>query len=485
LTRSNSAVKPNFGVQTPRIEWVPPGSPHPDQEAALEFAEAADFTLQDWQNHVFSSSLLEKRPGKWASFENGLVVPRQNGKTELAVARMLAGALVLDERLIIYTAHLAKTSEEAFRRIREKIAEVDWIGREVKHVWRSNGREVIEFRNGARILCQTRTPSSGRGFAKADCVFLDEAMYLPASSIASILFILGRAKNPQLWYMGSAPNQLTQPDSVALAAIRLRALEQNDPSLFYAEWSMPYDHPDAVPVGVLTDPEYLAGANPAYGMGLSHETCENEYRAARADIKSFIIERGGVGDWPAVDAEDTVIDLDRWAELADPDGAIQGAGVFALDVSPDRAWASIGVAGKRADGSYQVEVAEHKRGTAWVVPWLEQRRAKVVFDGRGPAGSMEPALVAAGIEVEPVTTGEHCRACGIFYDAVAEGTVRHLNDTLLSAALAAAQRRQVGDSWLWSRAATGADISPLVAVTLALAAAVGETPKSFVAVAFA
>ena len=172
MTRSNSAAKPNFGVQTPRIEWVPPGTPHPDQEAALEFAEAADFTLQDWQNHVFGNSLLEKRPGKWASFTNGLVVPRQNGKTELAVARMLAGALVLDERLIIYTAHLAKTSEEAFRRIREKIAEVDWIGREVKHVWRSNGREVIEFRNGARILCQTRTPSSGRGFAKADCVFL-------------------------------------------------------------------------------------------------------------------------------------------------------------------------------------------------------------------------------------------------------------------------------------------------------------------------
>lgn len=428
--------------------------------------------------------MLEKRPRKWASFENGLVVPRQNGKTELAVARMLAGALVLDERLIIYTAHLAKTSEEAFRRIREKIEEVDWIGREVKHVWRSNGREVIEFRNGARILCQTRTPSSGRGFAKADCVFLDEAMFLPSASLASILFILGRADNPQLWYMGSAPNQLTQPDSVALAALRLRALEQNDPSLYYAEWSMPYDHPDSVPLGELLDPVALAIANPSYEMGLPHEQCENEYRGARSDIKAYIVERGGVGDWPAVDAEPTVIDLDRWAELADETGVIEGDGVYALDVSPDRAWASIGVAGKRPDGNFQVEVVEHNRGTAWIVPWLEQRRAKVIFDGRAPAGSMEPALVAAGIEVEPVTTGEHCRACGIFYDAVAEGTVRHLNDSLLAAALGAAQRRTVGDSWLWSRAPTGADISPLVAVTLALAGAIGATPNKFVAVAF-
>jgi hypothetical protein len=33
-------------------------------------------------------------------------------------------------------------------------------------------------------------------------VILDEAMYLPTAAIASILFILGRADNPQLWYHG-------------------------------------------------------------------------------------------------------------------------------------------------------------------------------------------------------------------------------------------------------------------------------------------
>jgi phage terminase large subunit-like protein len=122
--------------------WIPPGKPHPDQEAVIEFADAAGFTLQVWQNDVLGDSLLEKRPHKWASFENALVVPRQNGKTELAIARMLAGALVLGERLIIYTAHLARTSEEVFRRTREKIEEVDWIAREVKHTWRANGPRV-------------------------------------------------------------------------------------------------------------------------------------------------------------------------------------------------------------------------------------------------------------------------------------------------------------------------------------------------------
>ena len=142
MTRSGIAATRNLGAQEPRIEWTPPGSPHPDQEAVLDFAEAAGFTLQEWQSRVLGDSLLEKRRGKWASFENALVVPRQNGKTELAIVRTLAGALVLEEKLIIYTAHLGRTSQEVFRRTCDKIAEVDWIDREVRHVWRSNGSRV-------------------------------------------------------------------------------------------------------------------------------------------------------------------------------------------------------------------------------------------------------------------------------------------------------------------------------------------------------
>ncbi len=484
MTRSGIAATRNLGAQEPRIEWTPPGSPHPDQEAVLDFAEAAGFTLQEWQSRVLGDSLLEKRRGKWASFENALVVPRQNGKTELAIVRTLAGALVLEEKLIIYTAHLGRTSQEVFRRTCDKIAEVDWIDREVRHVWRSTGRESIEFKNGARILFQTRTPSSGRGFAKAHCVIMDEAMYLPTAAIASILFILGRAQNPQLWYLGSSPDQVTQPDSVALAAVRERALSQQDESLYYAEWSMPYDHPSDVPNAVLADPVAWAASNPALGYGLPEEHVANEFRGA-PDKRVFAIERGGVGDWPSLLETDGIIDPEAWAQLADPGGVITGKGVFALDVSPDRAWASIAVAGKRGDDLLQVEIVEHRRGTGWVVPWLAERKSKVILDARSPAGSLIPALEQARIEVEPVTTGEHCRACGLFYDAVAEGTLRHLDDTLLSIALAAARSRQVGDSWLWSRDPTGPDISPLVAATLALWGAGSAQPNNFTAVAFA
>lgn len=466
-----------MGAQLPRIEFVPTGVPHPDQEAVIEFAEAAGFMLQDWQNHVLGGTLLEKRPGKWASFENGLVVPRQNGKTELAIARMLGGALVLGERLIVYTAHLAKTSEEVFRRTRDKINEVDWIAREVAHVWRANGREAVEFRNGGRILFQTRTPSSGRGFAKADLVVLDEAMYLPVASLASIIYILGRAPNPQLWYLGSAPDKLEQPDSAALAAVRLRGRSGDADSLYYAEWSMPYERPDEVPEDVLRDPEALAAANPAYGLGLPEEQVRNEYEAT-PDKRVFAIERGGVGDWPSMSGADAVIDPNVWALLSDAKGRIEGDAKYALDVSPDRAWASIGVAGTRPDDLYQVEVAEHGRGTGWIVPWFVARPGvEVVLDGRGPAGSLINDLERAGVKVEPVTAPEYAQACGAFYDAVANQTVRHLSDPLIAAALTGARKRKLGDAWAWDRASDGPPITPLVAVTLALAGIGAERPK--------
>jgi len=156
-----------------------------------------------------------------------------------------------------------------------------------------------------------------------------------------------------------------------------------------------------------------------------------------------------------------------------------------LDVSPDRAWASIAVAGKRADDLHQVEIVEHRRGTGWVVPWLEERKKLVVLDGRSPAGSLLPSLEAAGIEVEPLTTGEHVKACGAFYDAVAEGTIRHLDDQLLATALAVARSRPVGEAWLWTRDPTGPDILPLVAATLAHWGALNHSKTNFVAVAFA
>ena len=63
---------------------------------------------------------------------------------------------------------------------------------------------------------------------------------------------------------------------------------------------------------------------------------------------------------------------------------------------------------------------------------------------------------------------EHAQACGSLYDALVGRKVRHLGTPELTAAVDGAKTRVLGEAWAWSRKSSAIDISPLVAVTLAL-----------------
>src|SRR5205823_6021141 len=141
--------------------------------------------------------------GRWAAFEVGLVVSRQNGKGGILEARELAGVTEFGERLLIHSAHQFDTSMEAFLRMENLIEEAGLVGELRKRggVSRSHGAEGFSFRNGARLRYRTRTKGGGRGFS-ADLIVLDEAMILQESSLAALLPTLSARENPQVWYTG-------------------------------------------------------------------------------------------------------------------------------------------------------------------------------------------------------------------------------------------------------------------------------------------
>ena len=62
------------------------------------------------------------------------------------------------------------------------------------------------------------------------------------------------------------------------------------------------------------------------------------------------------------------------------------------------------------------------------------------------------------------STRDLAAACGIFYDAVMDGTARVRPSLVLNQAAVTARRRHVGQMWVWSRVDGG---SPLVAASLA------------------
>jgi phage terminase large subunit-like protein len=472
------------GTQKPRVFYVPPGLDVADAFygdlflRAIELCSDAGLELDEWQQLCLAVSLAQNAAGKYYAGEIGVDVARQNGKGGFLEAREITGLyLVPTEQLIVHSAHEFPTSAEHFRRIEALISDCPRLHREVKPrgiKW-SHGDEGIELRNRKRIRFRTRTKAGGRGWS-GDLMVLDEAMELPEGAFGSLFPSLSARPNPQIVYTGSAVDKTVHQDGIVFARVRERGLAGDDPGLAWLEWSaeakddMGQDlGPDSVSPDLLADPETWAQANPGLGIRISPTFVAKELRALAS--RTFAVERLGIGDWPDTDLE-SAFDLVAWAALVDAQSKTTDPRVMTIDVSPDRAFSSIGVASRRADGIGHLEIVKRDKGTDWVVQRAAELDAKWspqtwVVDERGPVGSLVPALKDNGITPVPVSSSELCQACGMLEDAISAKMVRHLSQPMLTQAIKGAAKRPLGDSWAWSRKSSAVDISPLVAVTLA------------------
>jgi hypothetical protein len=176
-----------------------------------------------------------------------------------------------------------------------------------------------------------------------------------------------------------------------------------------------------------------------------------------------------------------------WQELADKTSQPAGPIFLAIDVSPDRSDAAVAVAGKRRDDLWHVELVEARKGVGWVAGRVadllaaHEDLAGVVVDGKGPAAALISDLSKIGVDEDLLTIvgpGDMAIACGIFYDNVVGKRLRYPAHPDLDEALRAASQRPLGDAWAWSRRRSRSTISPLVAVTIALWAAITKEPES-------
>lgn len=460
----------------PRIAHFPDAVSSAGAEA-VDLARMAGLELDDWQAFVLEHSLAERADGRWAARDVGACVPRQNGKGGILEARELAGLFLLGERLIIHSAHQFDTSLEALDRLVALIDDTPEFKARLLRVSRSHGQEGIEVRGPdggkQRVRFRTRTKGGGRGFS-ADCLILDEAMILDEAFYGALRPTLSARPNPQVWFTGSAVDQIEHKSGIVFARVRERgiAADPDDP-MAYFEWSANTEaNPSAVSAELLDDEEQWAAANPALGIRIDPESIASERRSM--DPRTFAVERLGIGDWPSTDpGGDSVIDIHRWRALTDAESTVPDPVVFAFDVTPDRRAAAIGVAGRREDGLLHAEVVDARGGTGWVADRLAELQARhtplaVLCDGASPAASLEDACRSAGVDVEIIKTADYVRACGLIFDLVDQERLRHRGQPELDAAIRGAAKRPLNDAWAWSRKSSGVDISPLVAVTIAL-----------------
>lgn len=441
-------------------------------DEAIELAARAGLDLLDWQRDALRDMLALDEEGRWAHFEFGINVARQNGKGVILEARELALlAGITDEQFGVHAAHEFKTSEEHFYRVQHL---VENAGLRIKTIRRSSGQEGVVMMDGRRLRFVTRTKSGLRGFAGVDYLNLDESMIINLASHGAMMPTLRASaapRGPQLVYTGSAVDQEIHDHGLVWARVRERGHTGDDEALGYIEFSVDAEHPDDISDEQAEDVEQWRIANPSLGVLIDERHMAREQRSM--DPRTFAVELLGVGDWPATDGSaDVLISGEDWGDVLDTTCVMCDPVCIAYDVSPER-HSSVVAAGRCEHGHFLVEVIHARSGTGWLVERLTElyrnhEIAEVVCDGFGPSAAIAKLVDEAGITVRRMDSGDYGKACGLFVDFVGEKKLRHLGQEELDQAIRGARARPLVDRWAWSRVKSTLNISPLVAATLAL-----------------
>jgi phage terminase large subunit-like protein len=416
-----------------------------------------------WQRHVADVAGELMPDGLPAYREVRVTVPRQSGKTTLILVVEVDRCFAWGPRQRVLYAAQDRNNSRAKWDEQGKLLAASPL-EPYFHTWRGSGREFHEFgATGSTIGITASGETSGHG-QTLDLGVIDEAFAQKDERLVQAFrpAMLTR-RSAQLWIVSTMGHEdsIFLHDRVDDGRARVEADERS--GVAYFEWSAGDDEdPD--------DPATWWGCMPALGYTVVESTIAADHDALPPDefARAYLNRRTTSGR-PVIDAE-------AWRRCADPSTSFGGIPCFALDITPNRTFSTIAVAGWRPDKRVHVEVVEHRPGTEWVAERLAELDRRwhpwpIVIDPASPADSLRIDLASLGVRTESMSARDYAAACEQFYDAVvvdlgALPRLAHLDQPVLNVALGSARKRGLGDSWAWARK-IGGDVSPLVAVTLA------------------
>lgn len=479
-----------LGVQEPRLSHVPDGDAARGEEA-VQFARWCGLTLYPWQEDLLRDMCRTGEDDNWAAREAVVVVPRQNGKGEILVARELAGIYLFGEKTIGHSAHFMDTAQDAQKRLWEVIEGNDnlmyWWEDDpdtpgVPHFGRTNGKENISFPTGQEVLFRTRTDKTFRGLS-LDLVIFDECFNLPNEINAAMSKTTRAKERAQRIYISSPVDRQVHMHGAIFSAKRWAGIDGADGVLF-KEWS-PEDDVD------IFAQETWAACNPSLvdrGPGAQLSDIKGDAAAARTSEilrRQFMVESLGWGDWHPRDG-DVVDDFQPVLSPDDLDGMsvadVKRAELkgwrLCVDASPDRDFCSVAVAGRRSDGAVVGLVGYHgPLATADVVGVVMQvcediDPAEILVDPKSPAWVVGEALEREGLDVRKLTYPEVKAATGAFLQGQRDATMFLADEGTVAAAFEVAELKADANGGVrWARHEGQGVICQLTAVSYAMWAA--------------
>jgi len=420
-----------------------------------------------WEADLNRCLLAKTRAGAFAADTALLSIPRQVGKTFDVGAVVFADSIINAGTVTVWTAHRFKVARESFNEMRAWAKSpplrphIDY-----DEITTGAGNECIPFRNGSRIVFAARERGAIRGFTKVRRLVLDEGQILTDQALADLVPTMNQAVNPQIILMCTPPKP-TDPGEV-VTRLRAEALSGDSEGVLYVELSAPAGCDSG-------DRAAWRTANPSYPK----RTPAKAILRMRKLLSPEDFRREALGIWDEVAGRG--ISQAQWAACAAPGSQVLDPVALAFSVARGGSSAAIAVAGRRADGLGHGELADHRPGTAWLIPRVLELVESLdpcvlVFNPAGAAGDFEAELVEHRFSTKPgpgerrlqiVAAREYAHACGALADDVRNGRWRYPGPSPVDAAVEGARTRPLADAWAWSWKHSPADISPLEAVTLA------------------
>lgn len=477
-----------YGNQKPRVDIYKDG----DLWLAIktiELLEHYGVKLLPWQKSILYRWMAvepdDQGNWKWVNTDCGLLVPRQNGKSELIICRIIGGMVFLGEA-IIYTAHSDNTVKEIKRRIlqffydaEEEIRDMltDEFDKEPKSL------DYVELRNRARCVFRTRTRTNGLGSTN-DTLIKDEAQEETDAQQEALLPTIssGKTQNHQTISAGTPPSG--GGNGTVFIRTRKAVLDGKTTDVCWQEWS----------VETITDPAdedawYIA--NPSLGYFLMKSAVKAE--AQKMAIDSFNKMRLG---WIAGVENMRAISDDLWSPLAVTPETYGGTEqqpvplpenpslVYSVKFAPDGSAVSLAVGVNMPNGLVHVELLDRRpmsAGTGWLSQFLLQRwrkAHKIIIDGAAGTQLLVEELVRSERKLTKRILTPNVKEAGAaysgFYEGIEHKKLTHFNQPALNVSIRTVKRRSIGRDGMYGYASMNTDIQsdPTEAVAFAYYGAV-------------
>lgn len=387
-----------------------------------------------------------------------ITVPRQSGKSILVGPGIAADTMIRNPGC--YGVITAQTRIAATNRLKHLAKVLASSGLDPDHTFtRGVGNERIILSNGSQLDVVSPTATSVHG-ESVDFAIVDEAWAVDTSFLAGVVPAMVARPRAQLWVISTAGTD----DSELLNDMVRRGRDDPQGDMAYVEYSMPE--------GADIYDESRWGE---YMPALGHTTDVASIRAA-LKVLSMPEARRAFGNVATTEATSVAIPLEWWQRCVASPVPDPGLSI-AVDVNRRYPGWSIGVAWP-TDTGYHADLVAYGQGLELgaipgkVRDLAERFRASSIgLDPAGPAGSLLPQFQDlaewVGAPLKLFNGRQRAAADVHLLELLRDNRLTHSSSGPLDTAVEEARPGSKGDAWFFSRTETPADISPLLAVSMA------------------